>query len=212
MCSAFSPTAPTANKLLPEHDDQPLLEDGMYGPRGWSVEAGVWKVLNHWPDQLRDLSELLGQAPGPAQKGCLEASGWPQEDYVPFAGLDARGAAALLDALPARALADRQNLAPSLRTLLHACASGKGRVRLSGYAIGPQRRDERVSVEAIWVSDPALAGFAVSTSHTPGCDCHALWEEVRVRYQLDAEDMPDEILRLAPAWAKGQEGWWFWWD
>ncbi|AYD89901.1 hypothetical protein D4740_01680 [Actinomyces sp. 2119] len=136
----------------------------------------------------------------------------PAEDYVPFRGLDTATARELLSVLPGRALSDRQNRAPSLGALLAACASADGSVRLSGYGIGPQREDERLSVEAVWVGDTDLAEYKVDERHGPGCQCDSLWQAVARRYRLDAQDGPDEVLRTRPEWAGGAQGWRLWWD
>ena len=141
-----------------------------------------------------------------------DALGAPMSDYVPFRGMDAATAADLLARLPALALADRQNLSPSLKTMLRACAGADGRVRLSGYGIGPQRDDERLSVEALWVADADLQGYEVFAEHRRVCQCSALWERVKERYELDARCIPDDIVRTRPEWAGGGVGWWMWWD
>ena len=133
-------------------------------------------------------------------------------DYVPFRGMDAATAADLLNRLPAAALSDRQNLAPSLKTMLTACAGADGQVRLCGYGIGPQREDERLSAEALWVADADLQGYEVLVEHSRDCQCSALWERVRDRYELDAGCIPDDIVRTRPEWAGGAVGWWMWWD
>lgn len=214
-CAHDTPTAPAGSLKdslggSPGSWAQPTSTSGLYGPRGWSVRAGVWRLLAQWSEALRPLA---GQAPGgglvPAG---LDSQGAPRRDYVPFAGMDAAGAAALLEALPQEALGDRQNLAPSLGSLLRACSRAGDTLRLSGYGIGPQRPDERVSVEAVWVSDPDLAGYKVSAGHAPGCACQELWDQVRRRYDLDYESVPDEVLWLRPEWADGRQGWWLWWD
>ncbi|WP_127841931.1 hypothetical protein [Actinomyces wuliandei] len=136
----------------------------------------------------------------------------PAEDYVPFRGLDAATARELLSVLPGRALSDRQNRAPCLGALLAACARADGTVRLSGYGIGPQRQDERLSVEAVWVGDTDLAGYEVDERHGPGCQCESLWRAVARRCRLDARCGPDEVLPTRPEWAGGAQGWWLWWD
>ena len=121
-------------------------------------------------------------------------------------------AADLLSRLPAAALSDRQNLAPSLKTMLTACAGADGQIRLCGYGIGPQREDERLSAEALWVADADLQGYEVLVEHSRDCQCSALWERVRDRYELDAGCIPDDIVRTRPEWAGGAVGWWMWWD
>ena len=137
----------------------------LYGPPGWTVRIGLWHLLEPWLDAPRCLP---GETPLRT-----DALGAPMSDYVPFRGMDAATAADLLLRLPAPALVDRQNLSPSLRTMLTACAHADGRVRLSGYGIGPQREDERLSVEALWVADPDLQGYEVFVEHSRACQCSA---------------------------------------
>ena len=176
----------------------------LYGPPGWTVRIGLWRLLEPWLDTPRCLP---GESPLR-----LDARGTPESDYVPFRGLDAATAADLLSRLPAAALRDRQNLAPSLKTMLTACAGADGQVRLCGYGIGPQREDERLSAEALWVADTDLQGYEVLVEHSRDCQCSALWERVRDRYELDACCIPDDIVRTRPEWAGGGVGWWMWWD
>lgn len=184
--------------------------EGLYGPRGWTVGAGVWEVLARCRDELR--STAIPAAHGMGPQGLIGDDGAPVDDYTPFHAMGSDGARRLLEVLPPQALEDRQNLAPSLGTLLRACAGGEGRVLLSGYGIGPQRDDERVTVEALWVADPDLQDVEVTEEHGPACRCRELWHAVRDRYELDAEAMPDEIRRTGAAWTGGATGWWLWWD
>lgn len=184
--------------------------EGLYGPRGWTVAAGVWEVLGRCRDELR--STAFPAAYGLAPQGLISADGAPVDDYTPFRALGPDGSRRLLDVLPEEALGDRQNLAPSLGKLLAACAEGQGRLLLSGYGIGPQRDDERVTVEALWVADADLQDIEVTEEHGPCCRCRELWRTVRDRYGLDAEAMPDEIRRLSADWTGGRTGWWLWWD
>ena len=176
----------------------------LYGPPGWTVRIGLWPLLEPWLDAPRRL-------PGETALR-VDAVGAPTSDYVPFRGMDAATAADLLARLPVPALADRQNLSPSLESMLTACARADGRVRLSGYGIGPQRDDERLSAEALWVADADLQGYEVLVEHSRDCQCSALWERVRDRYELDAGCIPDDIVRTRPEWAGGAVGWWMWWD
>ena len=136
----------------------------LYGPPGWTVRIGLWHLLEPWLDAPRCLP---GETPLRT-----DALGAPMSDYVPFRGMDAATAADLLLRLPAPALVDRQNLSPSLRTMLTACAHADSRA----------------------------------------CQCSALWERVRDRYELDAHSVPDDIVRTRPEWAGGGVGWWMWWD
>ena len=176
----------------------------LYGPPGWTVRIGLWHLLEPWLDAPRCLP---GETPLRT-----DTLGAPMSDYVPFRGMDAATAADLLARIPVPALADRQNLSPSLKSMLTACAGADGRVRLSGYGIGPQRDDERLCTEALWVADPDLQGYEVFAEHSRACQCSALWDRVKQRYELDAQGIPDDIVRTRPEWAGGAVGWWMWWD
>lgn len=206
-----NPTAPGGSDAVPIAEPGPAREArGLYGPRGWTVSAGVWEVLGRCRDHLR--STAIPAAHGIAPQGLIGDDGVPLDDYTPFHAMGPDGARRLLEVLPAQALEDRQNLAPSLGPLLRACAGAEGRVLLSGYGIGPQRDDERVTVEALWVADPDLQDMEVTEEHGPACRCRELWRTVRDRYGLDAEAVPDEIRRVGAAWTGGATGWWLWWD
>lgn len=213
----------------------PPRQEGLYGPRGWSVRAGVRLLLAACRDDLRSVGPPAPAHPGPEPEGPdFDAGFWgddedlggdaegpvldelgddaPFDDYTPFHDLGPRAAARLLEVLPEAQLADRQNLAPTLGSLLRACARADGRVRLSGYAIGPRRPDERVTVEALWIADPDLLDMEVHDEHDEGCCCRVLWDTVRERYGLDARALPDEMRPMRRQWTHGQVGTWLWWD
>lgn len=213
----------------------PPRQEGLYGPRGWSVRAGVRPLLAACRDDLRSVGPPAPAHPGPEPEGPdFDAGFWgddedfggdaegpvldelgddaPFDDYTPFHDLGPRAAARLLEVLPEAQLADRQNLAPTLGSLLRACARADGRVRLSGYAIGPRRPDERVTVEALWIADPDLLDMEVHDEHDEGCCCRVLWDTVRERYGLDARALPDEMRPMRRQWTHGQVGTWLWWD
>ena len=213
----------------------PPRREGLYGPRGWSVRAGVRLLLAACRDDLRSVGPPAPVHPGPEPEGPdFDAGFWgddedlggdaeglvldelgddaPFDDYTPFHDLGPQAAARLLEVLPEAQLADRQNLAPTLGSLLRACARADGRVRLSGYAIGPRRPDERVTVEALWIADPDLLDMEVHDEHDEGCCCRVLWDTVRERYGLDARALPDEMRPMRRQWTHGQVGTWLWWD
>ena len=194
----------------PGEDRWDQEDAGLYGPRGWSVEAGVWHELARCRDDLR--STVIPAEYGHGPEGLIAADGTPEDDYTPFHDLGPRVARRLLEILPAAQLQDRQNLAPTLGSLLRACARADGRVRLSGYAIGPRRPDERVTVEALWIADPDLLDMEVHDEHDEGCCCRVLWDTVRERYGLDARALPDEMRPMRRQWTHGQVGTWLWWD
>lgn len=189
----------------PDRDD-----NGMYGPRGWSVRAGVWHELARCRDELR--STVIPADYGFAPAGLIGDDGVPVDDYTPFHDMGPGTARRLLEVLPGPQLEDRQNLGPTLGVLLRACVGARGRVRLSGYAIGPQRRDERVSVEGLWIADPDLLEYELCETHDEHCRCKELWELVRGRYDLDALASPDEASTLRRHWTHGPVGTWLWWD
>ncbi|WP_261798893.1 hypothetical protein [Actinomyces ruminicola] len=219
----------------PVHD--PDHEEGLYGPRGWTVRAGVWHALADCRDELR--STVIPAQFGFAPAGIINADGTPADDYTPFHDLGPITARRLLDILPAEQLNDRQNLGPTLGTLLRACVRANGRVRLSGYGIGPQRRDERISVEGLWIEDPDLLEDLVEAilgeddayeddyeddyEDRDPADVEELeallalalrevWCHVAERYELDARSGPDELKPLRRHWTHGQLGTWLWWD
>lgn len=208
----------------------PPRQEGLYGPRGWSVRAGVLPLLAVCRDDLRSVGPPAPAHPGPGPEGPdFDADFWSdaevlggdaeapvldecEDDYTPFHDLGPQAAARLLQILPEAQLTDRQNLAPTLGSLLRACARADGRVRLSGYAIGPRRPDERVTVEALWIADPDLLDMEVHDEHDEGCCCRVLWDTVRERYELDARALPDEMRPMRRQWTHGQVGTWLWWD
>lgn len=159
--------------------------NGLYGPRGWIMRTGVW----------RELAPYL-----------------VQNEYTVFRDLGPNTAQKLLNLLSDDQLEDRQNLAPSLRALLRACVRAEGSVRLSGYVIGPQRLDERITVEALWIEDPDLLALEISDFHDEHCACSVLWRTVCERYALDAQAMPDEIRKLPRYGDRGPLSVWLWWD
>ncbi|ARD42458.1 hypothetical protein B6G06_09015 [Actinomyces gaoshouyii] len=173
------------------------------------MSAGVWDVLADCYDEMR--SQAVPAAHGLEPTGLIE-HGEPVDDYTPFHDMGPRAARCLLQVLPAEQLEDRQNLSPTLGALLRACVRAEGRVRLSGYGIGPQRVDERVSVEAMWVADPDLLEMEVHDRHDDACRCRELWDAVRERYDLDAQALPDEMSVRRRQWSHGELGTWLWWD
>ncbi|WP_273117497.1 hypothetical protein [Actinomyces dentalis] len=233
---AADPAATTPGRRASGPDGvAPPRREGLYGPRGWSVRAGVRPLLAACRDDLRSVGPPAPARPGPEPEGPDFDAGFqgddedlggdaegpvldepgddaPFDDYTPFHDLGPQAAARLLEVLPEAQLADRQNLAPTLGSLLRACARADGRVRLSGYAIGPRRPDERVTVEALWIADPDLLDMEVHDEHDEGCRCRVLWDTVRERYGLDARALPDEMRPMRRQWTHGQVGTWLWWD
>lgn len=168
---------------------------GYYGMRGWTTEKRIKNVLKPYlnlPLEDGDDSHVL-------------------ESYEPFQGLGAVGAQRLLGTLPLRNLADRQNFAPTCEALLRATVDNPGLVELVGYAIGPQRPDERISIEGfVYYGD---LDFHVTDFHNEACECEDLWAHLQKELSLtSALDKPDELRKLRPSWNPGTEAWWVWWD
>lgn len=174
---------------------------GMYGPRGWSVQVGIWEILA--PHLELGNWDLLS-APAARVVG-----GAPVTDYLAFSGVGAKTARLLLDALPTAALADRQNYGPSLGACLRASLAHP-ELRLAGYGIGPQRGDERVTVTTLVVRD--FVDRSLTAHHTSHCECGALWQAVAHRYQLDAVHPPDEITQVWVGAGQLEAAWRLWWD
>ncbi|MCI7456329.1 hypothetical protein [Actinomyces urogenitalis] len=162
------------------------MSEGLYGERGWSVRAGVWRVLG------------------------VE----PASDLTSFDDLGPREAARLMEILPAAQLQDRQNAGPSLGRVLGACVASGGSMRLCGYVIAPQRCDERVTISALWVADADLVVMQQEqvSDDEDGAVSRRVWDLVEQRYDLDAEAMPDELQIASRGSRGGQLGTWMWWD
>ncbi|MFC8598787.1 hypothetical protein [Isoptericola sp. NPDC057191] len=142
--------------------------------------------------------------------------------YYPFRDLGAHTAAGLLGRLDPEVLAsERQNLGPTLGTVLRAVVRHPDRLLAEGYVIGPLRCDERVTVTAVLLrTDRPLR---IERRHDDGCECD---DVLRTLTALGVDDMdapPDEIT---PCWgpaclatppgaegADDDEPWYrAWWD
>ncbi len=165
------------NKAKPDADP----DHGLYGPEGWMKKTGATDVVKGYYD------------PG-AGMG----------NYARFSKLDSKGSEELLKVLPTSALLDRQNDAPSLKSLLSACAANPGKITLSGYTIDDSRWDERVSIDTIHISDSGVPQGA----QLSGQQARDKWHEYQEKLGLDGREAPDEIYSSG-----GDEpGWEMWWD
>lgn len=221
----------------------PAGESGLYGPRGWSVDVGMWKLLEPCVDLFRtnnedvmavmaallafawenpdlpaedfpSIEEILdGTIPGiESQRSQPIEDGVPVQDYTPLHNIGPYEARELLGMLPSDVLTDRHNLSPSLARLLRVCAGASGKVRLSGYGIGPQRSDERISIDGMWIDAPECLELLEHEEHSPRCACVTVWKRLKKQYRLDAEGIPDEIQVMPRHWDRGPLGIWLWWD
>ena len=175
-------TGKAGDKVLEQMEkDNPDTDDYLYGPAGWTRKTGAIEAIK---DYL-DTSVTMG-------------------NYGRFSKLDSEGAEKLLASLPSITHQDRQNDAPTLGTMLAACAANPGKVSLSGYTIDDSRWDERVSVDTIHIADPE----AVEGTRLSGQQLRDKWHEYQEQLGLDAREAPDEIYSTG-----GEEpGWEMWWD
>lgn len=181
-----------------------LAPTPLYAPAGWTDRIGIPEIL-------------------------LSGREGPTPSFARFEALRAPQARTLLERMPAQALEDRQNRAPQLRHLLHACLAHPHLIELAGYVIGPGRFDERVSVDMVIVRSPwdATAEGTLDPTGLPHTSTltkpwsnlpeaptrDQLWETTCELLDLDPSHAiePDEIEYLAP-FAGAQGGWWVWWD
>lgn len=132
-------------------------------------------------------------------------------DLARYAGLDGETARALLDALPAVELDDRQNDAPTLGTLLRAAAEHPDEVELHGYLVGPARVDERLTAEGLYAY--VAPELDITPGHHHGCECERLWSIVQRDLGVDdAVRMPDSISARLNPWRPYEPCWSLWWD
>jgi hypothetical protein len=160
-------------------------------PRGWVLDAGLPEIL----------APFVGDVPR------------RREQLARFTGLRGAAAEALLAALPAAQLAQRHNFGPTTRSALRAASSYPDEVELAGFAIGPGRRDEGMSIPTVVVRPPRRFRIAAEAEgpqqiHPQWCECNALVDVVRTRFGLDPEHGPDEIT----PWGFDGEAWRLWWD
>lgn len=179
--------------------------------RGWLLDAGVADVLGPFA-RLSD-----------------------DDNPITIVGVDAAAAHALLDRFPATALDIRQNWAPALRDLLTVIAAHPGVVSGTGYIVGPDRCDERLSLDGLLIEDPGLFDFAPDVhlgpvpamvselgpeqqdeyhEHHFGCVAASVprqqWYAARHRYRIHGADAePTEIEERTTA--SGDRALWLWW-
>ena len=143
-------------------------------------------------------SQYVPHSYGSSYGGATRING--QMGLVSYDGMRGDAAAAVLANLPAGHGELRQNDSPTTAVMLRAAAEHPGEVELGGYLVGPDRLDERVSVESMMVyadqdSSPAVA-----------------WPRASVRFGLDADADPDESHLVENPWRPGEKCWRYWWD
>lgn len=164
----------------------------MYGVTGWTVHHRVREML-----------------------GVPASALYCDDSFGRFDDVTAEQARTLLNILPAANLDDQQNEAPMLGDLLRACLSHPQHITLSGYVVGPQRYDERVSVDALRITNSSIEPGASGFSCEPvGEERVAMWQTLAQYLGLEAtvSNMPDEMIPSPPTTPGQGCSWWLWWD
>ncbi|NYD22117.1 hypothetical protein [Kineococcus aurantiacus] len=138
-------------------------------------------------------------------------------DIARFRDLPWTAAARLLQRLPREELADKQNGAPSLGSVLVAAVGHPGEVEVHGYLVPPSRADERITAEGIVVYDhPELDEFRLVGPEEPcdgtGCEHEAFWSSVQASFGLDDADHAPQVVLPRTCRRTGRPGWYLWWD
>lgn len=169
---------------------------GYYGKPGWLLDTVATEIAPftssaHVPGHYRE-DEAFGEM-------CRTDNG--QNGLFGFAGLGAGPAAAIRSTLTRIQLAEAQGDGPSLGTVLDSAIAHPGKVEVHGYAVGPDRSDERLTAEGVFIYDDTLTDEAAVT--------HAAWAQ----YGLgDARTAPDEVHQVENPWRPGERAWRLWWD
>lgn len=164
---------------------------------GWMLDAGVTDILSPvaYGDSFGDTT------------------------FYRFTSLGPDVASRLLETLPEDYLrTERQNDGPTIGSVLRAVVAHPDRLRAHGYLIGPDRCDERITVEGVLArSDRDYRLCNVYGRKLEECDCKELYEWMRDEFGLDAEVFPHE-LDTFQAFEWGSDGYeggrWYraWWD
>lgn len=170
-------------------------DEGLYGKRGWTE------------DLAGDLEHFTSSTYVPyAYAGSFDGKDHKNGDMgiMRFSGLDSQAASSMATNLPDGASRDRQNDSPSLGVMLASAAQNPGTVELSGYVVGQDRSDERLTVDEVLIFDTEM-----TKSEDPVAAMHA----ARNVYGLvDATRRPDEMQLVDVPWRAGQKAWRLWWD
>jgi hypothetical protein len=163
---------------------------GLYGPPGWTIDTvgpavGGFTSSQHVPYAYR---ELMGSTYENGSMG-----------LVRFAGMGSDQAQVLLGSVSRKQLAERQNESPTLGAILTSAADHPGRVEVLGYVVGPDRSDERLTADGVFVYDDTITDEATA------------WETIRSRYGL-RDAGAAEVHREENPWRPGEKAWRLWWD
>lgn len=190
----------------------------MFGPRGFTAQAAQVIAPN------------TSSTYNPYSYGSFGGTPYANDgNLVRFSGVQAHQAERLQALLGEHDhLDERQNYGPTTRTLLKAAIEEPGTIELSGYAVTPSRRDERVTFEAIDIYDEKLAdrldGISEDLPDWPSDEedaeeaavherkLHHLVNQVCEKYGLDNLEAPDEVSVKENPWRPGERAVRLWWD
>lgn len=168
-------------------------EKGIYGKRGWTADVAPG-ALGEFTSSTYNRHMYREDFDGkPVKNG----------DYglTYYSGAGSQAAKEIVAGAPAEALTqERQNDAPTLGTIIKSAASHPGKVEFGGYIVGPDRSDERISADTVFIFDDEA-------------DANALLLKARDHYGLtDAKRAPDELQLVEVPWRPGEKAWRLWWD
>lgn len=113
-----------------------------------------------------------------------------------FAGLGGAHAEQLVGALTTRQMRERQNSSPTTGAILRAAATHPGSVEVSGYMVGPNREDERVVAEGVYLYDETIT------------NAEQAWHALGSVYGVsDALAAPSYVREVENAWRPGERCW-----
>lgn len=167
---------------------------GMYAPRGWTRDVAP-EVLEPFTSSTYVPTSYTSASHGfPGTKN-------GHAGLVNFGGVGPTAAKQLLSKMPERALAVRQNDSPTARTMLTAAVKHPGKVELTGYVVGPERDDERITVDGVYLFDDDIT------------DARGALFAARDKYGLsDATRRPGLVRQVEVPWRPGERAWQLEWD
>lgn len=173
------------------------FEKTLYGPRGWTSEAQLWHIINgktsHHDIEPPHIVDAFGR----------------------FEGLEDNQVEQILERIRPENLDDRQNRAPTCGDLMRACLRHRPDITLNGYIVGPERTDERLSIDGLEIKNcPVSPGSGEYHREPVGAERVRIWRELVDYLELDANDfnMPDEMMAFPAHNGESGTRWWLWWD
>jgi hypothetical protein len=176
----------------------------LYARRGWTTDVApalarftARDYVPHTYRFVRGPMTMPGNAfPEPGAQP-IEVNG--SNGMVHFDGADAEAAIALAPELPPGNRTEEWNGAPTAGRVLAAVQTNPGRYEFGGYIVGPDRTDERVTIDSIKVY-----------AHTAG-------DGDKAKVLAEVADMmggrePDHCELIDIPWRPGERAFDLWWD